>query len=192
MQQPDTCEGQHAEDQPAPALALRHRELECGGHDHAPCHRAHSAECAAHHRIVRDLSIEQREPEHDHHRHAEHAAECRQRPAPAEPAVADHDRQIADIRAGQKLAESQVFGELLAAQPAALLDQHPLGPGQHAAKTAQRQQREDDEEFAQRLGARRGRWRWRWVWFGATASRGRRVRNRQQNGRLSGSRFSPP
>ena len=155
MQQPDADECQHPEDQPAPALALGHRKLECSGHDHAAGNRPHPAKRAAHDRIIGNLSIKERQPQDDHHRHAEHAAECRQRPAPAKPAVADHDRQIADIRAGQKLTKGQVFGELLTAQPATLLDQHPLGPGQHATEAAQRQQREDDEEFAQRLGARR-------------------------------------
>ena len=79
---------------------------------------------------------------------AQHAGERRERAAQAEEAVAEHQRQVDDVRPGQHLAERQHLDELLAREPALALDQLALRDREHAAEALQREPVEGEEQLA--------------------------------------------
>ena len=72
------------------------------------------------------------------------------RAAQAEEAVAEHQREVDDVRAGQHLAERQHLDELLARQPALALDELALRDGEDAAEALQREAVEGEEEVGGR------------------------------------------
>ena len=77
---------------------------------------------------------------------AQHAGERGEGAAQAEVAVAEHQRQVDDVRPRQHLAERQHLDELLARQPALALDQLALRDRQHAAEALQGQAVEGEEQ----------------------------------------------
>jgi len=64
--------------------------------------------------------------------------------------VADHQREIHHVGAGQHLRHGPVLDELLARHPALFFDQLALHHGQHAAKALQRQPGEGPEQIGAR------------------------------------------
>src|SRR3954467_4746948 len=86
---------------------------------------------------------------HDpHERQREQSQEGDDRAFQSEPALAEHDRRIADVWAGQELAEANGLGEVRLREPAAFLDHRAVGPGQYAAEGARADREETEEEFA--------------------------------------------
>ena len=71
-------------------------------------------------------------------------------PLQAEEAVAEHQREVDDVRPGQDLAERQHLDELLAREPALALDQLALRDREDAAESLQREAVEGEEEVARR------------------------------------------
>ena len=101
-----------------------------------------------HHRIRRPFEVEDAERHHPDKRQR-HQAEERDRRAPdAEPALAEDDRGIADIRAGQELAKADRLGEVGLRQPAALLHHRAVRPRHHAAERARADGEETEEQLA--------------------------------------------
>ena len=68
----------------------------------------------------------------------------------AEPALAEHDRGVADVRAGQELAQADGLGEIGRGNPAPLLDHHAVRPRHHAAEGAPADREETEEQLGER------------------------------------------
>src|SRR5205085_11042077 len=72
----------------------------------------------------------------------------------AEPALAEDDRGVADVRAGQELAEADGFREIRLGQPAPLFHHRAIGPRQHAAEGTRADGEKAEEELAERARRR--------------------------------------
>jgi hypothetical protein len=100
------------------------------------------------------LAIDQRQQQDDQQRDRQHAGDGGDGAGQAEIAPADHQRQVHHVGAGHDLRDRPFLDELLLRQPAFPLDQFLLHDRQNAAKALQRQQRERNEQVAQRPGLR--------------------------------------
>ena len=87
----------------------------------------------------------------------QHAAHRRHGAAQAKVAVAQHQRQVDHIGAGQHLGYRPVFQEFFVGEPALLLDQLTLHHRQHTAKTLQCQPGAGPEQVCGGAGAGTGR-----------------------------------
>jgi hypothetical protein len=94
------------------------------------------------------------EGEHPDERQREQAEERHQRAAHPEPALADHDGRIADVRPRQELAQADRFGEIRLGHPAPLLDHDAVRPRHHAAEGARADREEAEEKLAERFRRR--------------------------------------
>ena len=70
--------------------------------------------------------------------------------------ASDDDRQVDDVRPGEKLGQRQRFGELALGQPAAPFDEHPVGERHDAAEAGHADYQEAPEQRAGR-DTQRGR-----------------------------------
>ena len=135
--------------------------MQRGAADQPSGDRTHPLEGAGHRGMQGVLRIHRRHHQHDRQRHRHHPRQSGEGAAPAEEAVADHQRHVAHVGARQDLADREDLQELLASEPAPLIAEHALGNRQHAAEALQGQERECDEQVFRGLGPGKRRWiRW--------------------------------
>ena len=131
----------------------RRRQFQCRTDNQSRGDRPHAAQRAGDERIRGELHVQHRERHHDQQRHRHHSAERRERPAPAEKAIADHQRDIADVRTGQHLPDGEHLEELFLRQPSLVFAQHALGHREHAAESLQRKPGKADKKIEGRRRA---------------------------------------
>src|SRR4051812_11904050 len=93
------------------------------------------------------FQIKDAERHYPHERQREEPQEGDDGAFQSEPALAEHDGRVADVRAGQELAEADGLGEVRLREPAALLDHRAVSPGQHAAEGARADGEKAEEEL---------------------------------------------
>lgn len=98
-------------------------------------------------RVVLVVVIEDAEPDHDCRGRRDQAQQRGERPDRAAKFQPDRHRHVDDVPARQELAEAEQLGELLAAHPAALLDDHGPGQRQDPAEADQA----EEEKAAEKL-----------------------------------------
>ena len=117
-----------ASGRPSRLLPQRRHQLEGGGDDQPGGHRAHAAQRAGDDRRGCENSAYAAVSARTITSGTSSMPATRgERAAQAEVAVAEHQREVDDVRPGQHLAQRQHLDELLARQPALALDQLALG-----------------------------------------------------------------
>jgi hypothetical protein len=129
----------------------RHQLHACRG-DQARDDGAHASQCAGHMGVGAVVRVKQRQHQHDEQREGEHRGQRHERAAQAEPAVADHEREVHDVGARHDLRDGPVLDELFRRQPLAPLDHLALHDGEHAAEALQRDGGERKEQLGERGG----------------------------------------
>src|SRR5262249_42772737 len=117
------------------------------GDDQAGGGSGDAAERRGNRRQLAVLCKQRAEHQDDREGRGHQAQERRDRPGRSSKAGADAHRHVDDVGPGKNLAQAQHLAELLVAQPATLLDQHPPRPGHHAAEAGGADLREADEQL---------------------------------------------